>query len=467
MRVIWQLVVRLASLRPMRNRRFDNEPDVPADGPSFRLRYVLLVALTGLLVASGYPRAKAAWKLHDQASALANYGLCMVGPTGPNVIRDGGDEFRHLLRRRLLSAEAEDQPFAACRPLYEQYFETKGDVMETAASGFREYGSPAPVSNASLEPLVPDVARLAELSARAWPFHRKPFLELVRSSTHAKEAPHPVDFPMPVLGSGLHGGTALYRTAWADGGRLWLAMGHGVNLALFESADGGQTWQRTALSAPGIAEHAGRCTGNDGQQSFTFEQEEGKLTVVSLMGDDPVGKTTLRIKAAPRSSSCDLATAVFIAEPDNEEESELAVLCQHGGRCGRLQVPATWISDGFDVAQVKEVTVLASVAGGVVRVRSSRDHGKTWTPATVALDAQSAGIPLADAKQVHLQPVGERLLLWVTGDGAQRSYPLVVSEDFGASFRGAELRAVPTRGISRAAAPRASAMPGSVSLRSN
>ncbi|HET9931793.1 MAG TPA: hypothetical protein VFQ35_13925, partial [Polyangiaceae bacterium] len=173
------------------------------------------------------------------------------------------------------------------------------------------------------------------------------------------------------------------------------------------------------------------------------------------------------IKAAPRSSSCDLATAVFIAEPDNEEESELAVLCQHGGRCGRLQVPATWISDGFDVAQVKEVTVLASVAGGVVRVRSSRDHGKTWTPATVALDAESAGIPLADAKQVHLQPVGERLLLWVTGDGAQRSYPLVVSEDFGASFRGAELHTVPTRGVSRAAAPRASAMPGSVSLRAN
>lgn len=438
----------------MRNRRFDNEPHLPADGPGIRLRYVVLVALTGLLVASGYPRAKAAWKLHDQASALANYGLCMVGPTGPNVIRDGGDEFRQLLRRRLLSAEATDQPFAACKALYEQYFETKGDLTQTPASDFEEYGSPGPTSNASLSGFVPDVARLADLSTHAWPFHRKPYLDLVRPSTHAKEAPHPVEFPTPVLGGGLNPDGALYRTAWVGPGRAWVAVGHGVNLGLYESADGGQSWQRAALSAPGIAEHAGRCAGNDGQQSFTFEQEDGKLTVISLMGDDPVAKTTLRIKATPRSSSCDLATAVFIAEPDNEEESELAVLCQHGGRCGRLQVPATWISRGFDVAQVKEVTVIASVAGGVVRVRSSRDHGKTWTPATVALDAQSVGLPLADAKDVHLQPLGERLLLWVTGGGSQRSYPLVVSEDFGASFRGAEPRALPGQAASRATASR-------------
>lgn len=441
--VIWQFEVRLASLRPMRNRRFDFELPTPADGPGFRLRYVLLVGLVGLLVASGYPRAKAAWKLHDQASALANYGLCMVGPTGPNVIRDGGGEFASLLRRRLLSAEDNDQPFAACRALYEQYFEAKGELIESPASAFEEYGSTSAVASVGIAKLVPDVGRLADLSRHAWPFHRKPYLDLVRPSTHAKEAPHPVEFPVPVLGSGLPSGGALYRTAWSNGGRAWVAVGHGVNLGLFESADGGQGWQRAALSAPGLAEHAGRCAGSDGQQAFTFEQEEGKLTVVSLMGDDPVAKTTLRIKATPRSSSCDLATAVFVAAPDNEEESELAVLCQHGGRCGRLQVPAGWLAPGFDVAQLKEVTVLASIAGGVVRVRSSRDHGKTWTPATVALDAASVGLPVSDAQEVHLQPLGERLLLWVTGEAERRSYPLVVSEDFGASFRGAAPRQAP------------------------
>lgn len=437
----------------MRNRRFDNEPDVPADRPGIRLRYVLLVALTGLVVATGYPRAKAAWLLHDQASALANYALCMVGPTGPNVIRDGGGEFHRLLRRRLLSAESDDRPFGACKALFEQYFEAKGDAMQQPASAFDEYGAPTGAP-AKLASLVPNVAKLVELSSQAWPFHRKPYLDLVRPSTHAKEAPHPVEFPVPVFGSGLPGDGALYRTAWANGSRVWIAVGHGVNLALYESPDGGQNWQRAALSAPGVAQHAGRCAGNDAQQSFTFEQEGGKLTVVSLMGDDPVGKTTLRIKATPRSSSCDSGTAVFIAEPDNDEESELAVLCKHGGRCGRLQVPATWIAEGFDVAQLKEVTVLASIAGGVVRVRSSRDHGKTWTPATVALDAQSAGLPLSEAKRVHLQPVGERLLLWVTGDSAQRRYPLVVSEDFGASFRGAEQRANGFSAASRATAAR-------------
>lgn len=404
----------------------------------FRLRYVLMLAVTGALVTLGYPRAKAAWRLHDQASALANYGLCMVGPTGPTVIREGAGEFAQLARRRLLSSEEQDQPFAACKPLYEQYFQRDGETLLHSAARFSEYGSAATVGRADLGPLLPDLEPLARLSDAAWPFHRKPFIELVKPSTHAKEAPHPVEFPVPVVGSGLSGAKELYRTAWVDGGRAWIALGHGVNLALFESSDGGQHWQRSSLSAPGVAEHGGRCAGNDAQQSFTFEQQDGKLTVVSMMGDDPVAKTTLRLKATPRSSSCDGSVAVFVAEPDNEEEGPLAVLCQHGARCGKLQVPAGWLGSGFDVAQIKGVTIFASVSQGVVRVRSSRDQGRSWTPATVAIDAVSAGLTAADVTEVHLQPVSERLLLWVTGETQRRTYPLVVSEDLGASFRGAE-----------------------------
>jgi hypothetical protein len=143
---------------------------------------------------------------------------------------------------------------------------------------------------------------------------------------------------------------------------------------------------------------------------------------------------------------------VFIAEPDNEDESPLAVLCQHGGRCGKLQVPAGWLADGFDIAQIKGVTVFASVSNGVVRVRSSRDHGKSWTPATVAIDAVSAGLPMREVEDVHLQTVADRLLLWVTGSSERRTYPLVVSEDLGASFRGAGVR--PPRLPSRATAAR-------------
>jgi hypothetical protein len=414
--------------------------DSPADGPTIRLRYVLLLAVAGALVMMGYPRAKAAWRLHDQASALANYGLCMVGPTGPTVIRERASEFRQLARRRLLSSEEQDQPFALCKPLYEQYFQRDGETLKRTAAQFTEYASVATVDGADLGQLVPELEPLARLSDAAWPFHRKPFLELVKPSTHAKEAPHPVEFPVPVVGSGLSGAKELYRTAWAEGGRAWIAMGHGVNLALFESNDGGQHWQRTSLSTPGVAEHGGRCAGNDAQQSFTFEQQDGKLTVVSMMGDDPVAKTTLRLKATPRSSSCDGSVAVFVAEPENEEESPLAVLCQHGARCGKLQVPAGWLGTGFDVAQIKGVTIFASVNQGVVRVRSSRDHGRSWTPATVAIDAVSAGLAPSEVTEVHLQPVAERLLLWVTGETQRRSYPLVVSEDLGASFRGAESR---------------------------
>jgi hypothetical protein len=438
----------------MRNlpRQPASQPTASADGPTFRLRYVLFMAVAGLVVLFAYPRAKAAWKLHDQASALANYGLCMVGPTGPTVLRESSAEFASLLRRRLLSAEENDRPFAACRALFEQYFEATGDALVSPASAFQQYGSAATVGGIDLARFVPTLDRLAQLADDAWPFHRKPYLELVKPATHAKEAPHPVDFPMPVAGSGLPNDKGLYRTAWIDKGRAWVAFGHGVNLELVESADGGQHWQRTALTAPGVARHAGRCAASDAAQSFVFEQEDGKLAVVSLAGDDPVARTTLRLKATPRSSSCDADTAVFIAEPDNEDESPLAVLCQHGGRCGKLQVPAGWLADGFDIAQIKGVTVFASVSNGVVRVRSSRDHGKSWTPATVAIDAVSAGLPMREVEDVHLQTVADRLLLWVTGSSERCTYPLVVSEDLGASFRGAGVR--PPRLPSRATAAR-------------
>jgi hypothetical protein len=40
----------------------------------------------------------------DAPTAFADYALCMVGPTGPSLLRDNPVEFRSLGRRRLASA---------------------------------------------------------------------------------------------------------------------------------------------------------------------------------------------------------------------------------------------------------------------------------------------------------------------------------------------------------------------------
>src|SRR5262245_24117019 len=85
-----------------------------AKPPVVRLRYVLLLALLWALGAAIAPRVRAAWQVHSVATAFADYALCMVGPTGPSLLRDNPAEFRRLARRRLIAAGADDRPFSHC-----------------------------------------------------------------------------------------------------------------------------------------------------------------------------------------------------------------------------------------------------------------------------------------------------------------------------------------------------------------
>src|SRR5690349_11731885 len=85
--------------------------------PPIRLRTLLILAILGVAVWVMHPRAHAAWQLHGAASGLADYALCMVGPTGPTLLRDNPTAFRALARRRLVSSEANDRPFQGCAKL--------------------------------------------------------------------------------------------------------------------------------------------------------------------------------------------------------------------------------------------------------------------------------------------------------------------------------------------------------------
>src|SRR5688572_19086737 len=85
--------------------------------PPVRLRFVLLLGLLGLAMWQLYPRLQAAFRLHDVTVATADYGLCMVGPTGPTLIRDRPRDFERLVRRRLVASESSDRPFQRCAKL--------------------------------------------------------------------------------------------------------------------------------------------------------------------------------------------------------------------------------------------------------------------------------------------------------------------------------------------------------------
>ena len=90
----------------------------------------------------------------------------------------------------------------------------------------------------------------------------------------------------------------------------------------------------------------------------------------------------------------------------------------------------------MDLARVRGTTIVALTMGGVVRVASSRDDGRTWTPFSVAFDEAEhrelrTDVPIAG----RLLVLGERVFLYGGGNKPQHTYPVLVSDDLGASFR--------------------------------
>src|SRR5262245_41975879 len=86
-----------------------SRPSAMPAAPPVRIRTVLAVALVAGLGAWVVPRGLAAWRLQTVATELADYALCMVGPTGPALIRDNVSEFQRLVRRRLVASAANER----------------------------------------------------------------------------------------------------------------------------------------------------------------------------------------------------------------------------------------------------------------------------------------------------------------------------------------------------------------------
>jgi hypothetical protein len=425
----------------------------PAPPPlPFRLRTVLVLVLLGGAAWFFHPRAMAAYKLHTSASTVADYALCMVGPTGPVLLRDHPEDFRRLVRRRVVSAAPNDRPFQQCAKAAREITgsaEVERAHMATAWSFVEHGGAAADRARASrkrelrVDDLEVSARPLAELSRRAWPFAREGYVSLMKPSLRAREAIHPIELPLPVAGSGLPAWRSHYQAVARQGKDTWLALGRGANLAVLRSNDGGIHWRAASATDPHVAEIAERCPTGLAGRSFVFAlSDNGKTLLVSSLGPDaaPVAHPLVAADREIFAAACDERALVAAAKPENGRDVTLH-LCPYRGRCGAMPLPRfTGVGAlpryPLDVARIQGTTIVAVTLHGIVRVSSTRDDGRTWTPFTIAFDeAEHPGLPVNVKTPSRLLAIGERVLLYGGAAKPKQTYAVLASDDFGASWR--------------------------------
>lgn len=410
-----------------------------------RLRYLMLLGFLGLSLQAFVPRAIAYWQLHGAATELADYALCMAGPTGPALLRERPPEFWRLVRRRLVGSPPDARPFAGCAPAAEASAEgeARRRSHQAKAEDFREYAAFRATSNPSLslDDLTVTTARVEALAKAASIFMRTPYAELVRPSRNARAVPHPVDLPTPMHGSGLpRAGVGHAQVRSLDGGYLLVA-GNGVNTSAYRSGDGGLSWSVVDVGSHQLGATPGACTVGQSPASFKLAASGEQLRLESWLNAEletsfPLAPAESRLLAF----SCDATAALAILHEEGQARPAIR-LCPHRGRCKDLSLPVELREEAraeaiLSAARARGVAVLSVAYQGVVRIFSSRNDGETWTPSVVAYDreeqqAQGRGV----ATPTQLLALDARVLLYAGADRRGASYPVLASDDFGASWQ--------------------------------
>lgn len=418
--------------------------DLPRDAefvaPPVRIRTVLAALLLGIAGYIVYPRAVAAWQLHGLAAAVADYALCVVGPTGPSMIRDNPDEFAKLVRRRLVTAAADERPFVGCAELARTVMASDAiyEAHGARATDFREYEGWDSAARTLADVRVTS-DRLAEVSQRAWPFVRGGYTRLVKPSLSAVEAVHPVSPAEPAVGSGLPNWHARYRAVRRTQTGFVVAHGQGANLSVYETRDEGISWRPVPAHYQPTSFQE-RCPIDAEGRSFTFSMSDDETAiVVNSLGPDGAPYATVLAPAHEQvfAAACD-AEAMVVALRSRQGQTTKLYECPFRRSCAPMRVPAAGMmsTELSDVARVAGTSVIAVLNGEIVRVASSRDSGRSWTPWSVAYDA---GERQADAMGLpppaRLLGLDDRLILYGGAERADQGYLVLVSDDQGASWK--------------------------------
>jgi hypothetical protein len=226
---------------------------------------------------------------------------------------------------------------------------------------------------------------------------------------------------------------------WRQGDGFGIALGAGSDTALFTTADRGLTFRPIPQRGDVLEQHSERCASPDGRKVYRLApREDGSAEQVlfSLEGAEPQPSELSPLSERVLGVSCDERSLVALTA---ERERLHLRLCPFGGRCGELALPANVQSaaaSAVDVAKLKGTVVLSVAQDGVVRVVSSRDEGRTFTPAVVAFDAaEYPELALTRRAPARLLALGERLLLLGGPVKGNDTYPVLASDDQGVSFR--------------------------------
>jgi hypothetical protein len=136
------------------------------------------------------------------------------------------------------------------------------------------------------------------------------------------------------------------------------------------------------------------------------------------------------------SLGCDENVAVAISETGNREYGLWH--CSSDLPCRLLPAPPIFqalSADGIDVARIRGAIVIAITQGPIVRVVSTRDEGRSYTPFTIALDHGDS--VLADGGRyfpAQLLAIGGSLIM--TQQAESSSALALTSSDLGASWHG-------------------------------
>jgi len=344
-----------------------------------------------------------------------------------------------LVRRRVVAALPEDVPLASCFKLAERLGVSYSTLKlhQVRAADIAEYhNDPTNRARYSLTQFELPERALLDLTEAAWPFARNGYTALMVPSTHAKHAAHPAGAPAFGWGSGLPASAGSYHSAAAFGDTWVASIGSGAHRRVLLSANRGVDWR------PGgermASELLDRCVADEDGRGFSLSKlNDGQRVVVSHGPGAPPQIAVL----APQGSrlggvSCDESALVAtVVGADRGGFRNLTVrLCPFREACRDLPMPAmagAAIYYPADVARMNGDTVLSRSVGGITRVTTSRDELRSWSPCIVVYDATETGQRIA--APFLLLGVGDALLLY-TGARDMSPYPVLVSDDHGASF---------------------------------